>query len=219
MLKIALMIWDNNIICKILNMEETLRGRCDFTAKNGISIHSCTCPAIDKSNLFIWGNNSERDNSIISYHCKTRTSAFKYAKKIIAAVNEFNKKSGYKDECVINIQNPFLNSRYENKSLKINILKWENSLIIQVVDIKNSDRNNKCIYFDNFTMQSRHYTSALSNALFVSGDDIFLDKCVAIINFKTYAETQNYIEKVIEGTKIWNNTTENHVKITEVILR
>ena len=220
MLKIALMVWNNNVICKILDMDEKLRGKCNFQSENKISILSVSCPAITSSALFIRGSDRSKDDNISICVCENKTMAFKHANAISESVKEFNKIYGYKKECVINIQNPFEETKPTNEKLKINILKWQNSLLVQVVDIGEVDRGRKSITFDNFTLKSVSRTEAHnSRTLFVRGTEKSRDNEISMINFNDFINTQKYINNVIKATKLWNCSSEDYVQVVDFFLR
>lgn len=99
MLKIKFWRIENVVLMKVLEQDEKLRGSgLVYRAKNGLEIRSAHIQEMTPSILYIRGDESDRDENIITQTYKKVDDAIKWYKKYTDAVKEYNRQSEEKEE-------------------------------------------------------------------------------------------------------------------------
>lgn len=89
-LKVKLWNEENVVLMKVLDMDESLRGKGTLH-KGKISISSAVSPCFDGGTVFVWGSGEESDNDLSCYRFNTTAEALDFidrAQKCIDAYNE-----------------------------------------------------------------------------------------------------------------------------------
>ena len=96
-LKIKLVRLDNVVLMKVLEQEggrpnnSLVEHLCDHD--NGLSIRSAERPEMDRTGIYIRGNDEEEDNRVAFYRLNTIEEAKEYVRKVVELVEYYNKSS------------------------------------------------------------------------------------------------------------------------------
>lgn len=82
----------NVLVFGVLEMDERFRNKSSFTCSNGVFIQSSSYPEIHKNNLYLRGDNKERDKRYGSYAFENYEVAIAEEKKIRYALCEWAEK-------------------------------------------------------------------------------------------------------------------------------
>lgn len=214
MLKVAFFVFGNELIAQIVDMSEGIRNNKRFTASNGIHIVSSDCPDITTDTLYIRGCDKSRDNELIFYRCANNREAMEKAKAIMLAVKEATKNE---NSVMLVTEKDFFDTVELNGTLKINMLKWQNSLIIKIIDINDNDRGTKSITHNRLIIKSASHPQLSETTLYVRGTHNKYDNEVLHLSFSSSLGVKKFADNIISGVKKWNDSTENTVQFYDFI--
>lgn len=92
MLKVDLKLFDNVIVGKILEQDESLRGKGKIFSDGKVNICSNGAPELNDLNLFIRGELRNNDNDCFCYSYDSAGEAKEYYDAFLKAIEKINKK-------------------------------------------------------------------------------------------------------------------------------
>lgn len=222
-IKISIGVLDTTVILQILYVPEKLRGtNVFFRSKDNFPLSSVCCPELDEKRLYVWGNNTEGDDYVVTYSTYDKTSAVQLANRVCNAINEYNNITDPNCDGYIK---PMIMDCFFNKNtlttteLSFDILRWGNVLAINNTGINDSDRGTKCITHKNFSLRSKERPSVdgYNNVLYVRGTNVDKDNYICIKQFGNAGELLTFLDKLAEATKKWNCSDKNTIQINSFL--
>lgn len=229
MFKILLITFNDKLIIKVIKADDSLSGqrysignvKVSFgnvptdicTDSQAIKVYIQTTPAQLRNNIGTLGFVTLNNKS----HAKT------IANTIYDALNVLIKtKPKLKGSCVEVIFDIFDNSDFTpNSCLKINGLKIDNYLFIQIADMKDSDIHKTLRTPNGFCLSSvtSPEISAYDMTLYVRGRRNEFDNLVCYENFDDMSLMLKYIDSLKLAVKQWNNdNNDDNVTIYDFLL-
>ena len=213
MIDIAVAVIENRVFAQILDTPKELRGAGTIFHNDDFYICSSNCPELELNRIYLWGRNVFEDNNICTKKFCTNNEAMDYATKLCNTIDKYNHIHG----CNKNIKIAttfFSDSKPTNQKLSFEIILWGNTLIMKNTDIKTTDRGVKEINIDNCTLISvDHPQLEHSRLLYVRGTNKELDNTVMVRDFSSFGRMKQYVERLREATRIWNDNNDDEVKV------
>lgn len=89
----------NVLVFGVLEMDERFRRSTSFKSSNGVFISSASYPEVHENNIYMRGENREKDKRYTAHPFKTEEAAIAEEKKIRYALKEWAEKwEGWKTE-------------------------------------------------------------------------------------------------------------------------
>ena len=229
MFKILLITFNDKLIIKVIKADGSLSGQRYNIGNVTVSFGDAPtdiCTDSQTIKVYIYAVPTQHRNNIGNLGFVTlnnKSHAKTIANTIYDALNALIKtKPKLKGSCVEVIFDIFDNSDFTpNSCLKINGLKIDNYLFIQIADMKDSDIHKTLRTPNGFWLSSvaSPEISAYNMALYVRGYRKDLDSHVCCENFGNISLIRKYIDGLKLAVKRWNNDdNDDNVTIYDFLL-
>ena len=215
MINIAVAVIENRVLAQILDMPRELRGAGTIFRTPGFDIRSYNCPELELNRIYLWGSNTDEDNKVRVKTFRTNSDAMEYAKKLCDTIDKYNHEHGYNKDIKIETEIAFFSdNKPTNQKLSFEIILWGNILIMKNTDIKTADRGVKEVSADGYTLASANHPQLENlHLLYVRGTNKELDNTVMVRDFSSFGRMKQYVERLREATKVWNDNNDDEVKV------
>lgn len=213
-INVAIAVVENFVFAQVLDMPNHLRCACGVISQiNGFNIRSNNCPELGANTLYLWGDKLSEDNRVCIRQFYTNAEAMEYANKLCAVIDKYNHINNYNKKTKIETE-LFSNNTPTNQKLSFEVILWNTLLIMKNTDIKTADRGVKQIDVGNYTLcSSNHPQLGSSCRLYVRGINRMKDDTIMVHRFDSLERAKQYIERLRKATKIWNDNTDDGVKV------
>lgn len=229
MFKILLITFGNKLIIKVVKADYNLNGKHYDVGNVHISFGDvatdiCTIPQTIKVCIRITPDFYGNDIDTLSFVTLNSEEKVKnVANTIYETLNTLIKTKPYlKGSYVEIVSDIFDNSNLiPNSCLKINALKIDNNLFIQIADMKDSDIHKKIRTPNGFCLHSVSSPEICPDEmlLYVRGDDKQYNNHVCCGNFAYISLMEKYIDSLKLAVKQWNNDdNDNNVILYDFLL-
>ena len=228
MFKILLITFNDKLIIKVIKADGSLSGQRYNIGNVKVSFGDTPtdiCTDSQTIKVYIYAAPTQRGNNISNLGFVTlnnKSHAKTIANTIYDALNALIKtKPKLKGSCVEAVFDIFDNSYFTpNSFLKINGLKIDNYLFIQIADMKDSDIHKTLRTPNGFCLSSvaSPEISAYDMTLYVRGYRKEFNNLVCYENFDDMSLMLKYIDGLKLAVKQWNNDNNDNVTIYDFLL-
>lgn len=228
MFKILLITFNDKLIIKVIKADGSLSGQHYNIGNVTVSFGDAPtdiCTDSQTIKVYIYAAPTQHRNNISTLSFVTlnnKSRAKTIANTIYDALNALIKtKPNLKGSCVEAVFDIFDNSDFTpNSCLKINGLKIDNYLFIQIADMKDSDVHKTLRTPNGFCLSSvsSPEISAYDMTLYVRGYRKEFNNLVCYENFDDMSLMLKYIDGLKLAVKQWNNDNNDNVTIYDFLL-
>ncbi len=102
-LKVELFRYDTLVFGKILEQDESLRGKGEVISRSDYKIGSVASPEIGQARLFIRGSEKSNDNKVLYYNFTTVKDAEAWCENVKKLINKLNNDGASEEDDIVRV--------------------------------------------------------------------------------------------------------------------